>query len=266
MYSSFRQQNLLGNATKFTPAGGNITLSVFPVAEDEEEVVYRFAVKDTGIGISEENITRVFNSFEQAEDDTARKFGGTGLGLAISYNLVELMGGKLMVQSKEMVGSTFYFEIAFKKVNEQTQDVDRSAVTMEDGSIDFKGKRVLLVEDNEINIEIAQVMLEGMGFAVEKAYNGKEGLDLFEQSAPGYYDAILMDIRMPVMDGLEATRAIRVLARSDARLVPIIAMSANAFDEDMRKSIESGMNGHMAKPVDFDKLSKMLAEILFKKH
>ena len=258
--------NLLGNATKFTPAGGNITLSVFPVAEDEEEVVYRFAVKDTGIGISEENITRVFNSFEQAEDDTARKFGGTGLGLAISYNLVELMGGKLMVQSKEMVGSTFYFEIAFKKVNEQTQDVDRSAVTMEDGSIDFKGKRVLLVEDNEINIEIAQVMLEGMGFAVEKAYNGKEGLDLFEQSAPGYYDAILMDIRMPVMDGLEATRAIRVLARSDARLVPIIAMSANAFDEDMRKSIESGMNGHMAKPVDFDKLSKMLAEILFKKH
>ena len=104
-----------------------------------------------------------------------------------------------------------------------------------------------------------------MGFVVEKAYNGKEGLDMFEQSAPGYYDAILMDIRMPVMDGLEATRAIRILARSDARLVPIIAMSANAFDEDMRKSIESGMNGHMAKPIDFDKLSDMLGEILFEK-
>ena len=257
--------NLLGNATKFTPAGGSITLSVFPVAEKEDEVVYRFSVKDTGIGISEENIIRVFNSFEQAEDDTARKFGGTGLGLAISYNLVELMGGKLLVQSQEMIGSTFYFEIALKKVKEQAQNTDSASDLVRRGEVDFKGKRVLLVEDNEINIEIAEVVLEGMGFVVEKAYNGKEGLDMFEQSAPGYYDAILMDIRMPVMDGLEATRAIRILARSDARLVPIIAMSANAFDEDMRKSIESGMNGHMAKPIDFDKLSDMLGEILFEK-
>ena len=252
--------NLLGNATKFTPEGGEISLNVFPVAEEEETVTYRFAVKDNGIGISEENITRVFNSFEQAEDDTARKFGGTGLGLAISYNLVSLMGGKLFVQSKEMVGSTFYFEVSFKKISEDAAKANNAVGDL--GATDFKGKRVLLVEDNEINIEIAEVVLEGMGFIVEKAYNGKEGLDMFEASVPGYYDIILMDIRMPVMDGLEATRAIRVLARSDARLIPIVAMSANAFDEDMKKSIESGMNGHMAKPIDFDKLSVMLGDVM----
>lgn len=222
----------------------------------------RFSVKDTGIGINENNLTRIFNAFEQAENNTARRFGGTGLGLAISSNLVKLMGGKLDVRSEEGKGSEFFFSVVFD-VSEETP-VNNVVEKKEEEIYSLEGNRLLVVEDNPINAEIAQTVLEMEGVKSELANNGEEAIRMFEDREQGYYNAILMDIRMPVMDGLEATKRIRTLGRADSRSIPIIAMTANAFDEDMKKSIESGMNGHLTKPIDIEKLYKVLQETIGK--
>lgn len=252
--------NIIGNALKFTPEHGTITISVEQIALEAESATIRFSVEDTGIGINENNLTRIFTAFEQAEDNTARRFGGTGLGLAISNNLVKLMGGKLDVRSEEGVGSEFFFTITFSLAEEmgKTDVVEVS----EEKTIHFEGKRLLVVEDNEINAEIAQTVLEMAGIESELAQDGLQALEKFKEKPVGYYDAVLMDIRMPVMDGLEATKRIRTLGKEDSRTIPIVAMSANAFDEDMKKSIDSGMNGHLSKPIDIDKLYKVLQGIM----
>lgn len=252
--------NIVGNALKFTPEHGVITISVEQVMQEEGMATIRFSVKDTGIGINENNLTRIFNAFEQAENNTARRFGGTGLGLAISSNLVKLMGGKLDVRSEEGKGSEFFFSIVFD-VAEETPKYN-VVEEKEEETYCLEGNRLLVVEDNPINAEIAQTVLEMAGVETEHADNGEVAIQMFEDREQGYYDAILMDIRMPVMDGLEATKRIRTLGRADSRSIPIIAMTANAFDEDMKKSIESGMNGHLSKPIDIEKLYKVLQETI----
>lgn len=250
--------NLLSNALKFTPEGGVIKLTAIQKVYSESEVSMYFSVCDNGIGISEENKDRIFDSFEQAEESTGREYGGTGLGLPISNRLVRMMGGNIELESAAGEGSKFYFSIILRKgqpeqASSQPEPVDESI---------FKGKRVLLVEDNDLNAEIAGTILEMHGFIQDRAANGKEALKMFSDKGPGYYALILMDIRMPVMDGLEATKHIRCMSREDAHSIPIIAMTANAFDEDMRKSIESGMNGHLAKPIDVHALLKMISKVI----
>ena len=246
--------NLLGNAIKFTPADGSVKLTI----RQEPDGRIFFSVRDTGIGVSPENQTRIFKSFEQAEGSTTRKYGGTGLGLAISSRLVQMMGGSLSLNSELGKGSDFYFTITLPIDRLQAQSIrpDRPKARTISSA---EGLHVLLVEDNELNIEIAKTILETEGAVVDLAHNGQEAVDTFLASEPGLYDLILMDIQMPVMDGLEATRIIRRSDHPMAATIPIIAMTANAFDEDMKKSVESGMNGHLSKPIEIDKFFQTIS-------
>ncbi len=249
--------NIMGNAVKFTEKGG-ITLSVSESSPSARGVVkVTFSIKDTGIGISEENIGKIFNSFEQADEKIVRRYGGTGLGLSISSSLAELMGGKLEVKSKLGTGSEFFFTIPMKVTAKETANENKK-----NSETDLSSKRLLIAEDDELNREIIKTLLEKEKISVELAENGQEAVDMFADSETGYYDAILMDIRMPVMDGIEAAKKIRSLDKEDSVSVPILAMTANAYDEDTRRSVESGMNGHLTKPVDIKKVLKELVRVL----
>lgn len=254
--------NLLGNSVKFTPSGGTIILNAEILSEEEKHITIEFSVADTGIGISEDAQEWIFNAFEQAESGTTSTYGGTGLGLSISSRLVQMMGGKLEVESELYKGAKFYFTLCFEKVSEQLVVKEKEKVETLNLEKAFRykpdGKRILLTEDNELNREIAEEILTMHGFTVETAVNGSEAVEKFKENPSGWYDLILMDIRMPVMDGMEATRQIRTLGKEDSRNVPIIAMTANAFDEDMKKSLENGMNGHLSKPIEIDKLLEMI--------
>lgn len=249
--------NIVGNAVKFTESGGSVTVTMEPVAVESDLVRLRFSVRDTGIGIDKRDLERIFNAFEQAQANS--KYGGTGLGLAISSRLVQMMGGVLEVKSELGKGTEFYFTLPLRyssrRVIEKPQEEPANPV-------DFVGLRLLLAEDNLLNREIAETILRMNGFTVESAENGEEAVKLFESHVPGYYNAVLMDIRMPVMDGLEATRTIRTLGKADSTTIPIIAMTANAFDEDSRKSMENGMNGHLTKPLVIDRLFSLLQACL----
>lgn len=215
-----------------------------------------FAVADEGVGIAEEDIERIFAKFEQVNTTDARQ-QGTGLGLAISNRIVLMMGDRIRANSRLGHGSTFYFEIPLTIADA----ADKSSCA--DGEqVDFTGKRALVAEDNELNMEIIAYVLDDMGFTVDKATNGKEAVDAFEQSPAGRYDIVLMDVMMPVMDGLTAAHRIRSLGRADAADVPIVATSANAFAEDAKRSLASGMNAHVSKPIDPEKLAKVLAKVM----
>lgn len=251
--------NIVGNAVKFTDSGGRVVLRVAPLEEKENSVTLHFSVTDTGIGISPEALEKIFNAFEQASCTTASRYGGTGLGLAISSRLVQMMGGSLEVVSEPGRGSSFFFTLTVPCGKEQTA-CDQAALSPQ--SYDFSGKRLLVVEDNELNREIAQTLLEMGGFLTETAENGQEALRRFAERPSFYYDAILMDIHMPVLDGLEATKQLRTMGRPDSRSVPIIAMTANAFNEDSQKSLQIGMNGHLSKPIQPDELFRMLQRCL----
>lgn len=246
--------NIIGNAVKFTDRG-EVVVRVEEL-ETEPKAVLRFSVTDTGIGMEESAKARIFNAFEQAESGTASRRGGTGLGLSISSRLVQMMDGTLEVSSEAGKGSEFYFILNLEYAPRQETKADEWKP--EAPHMDFSGCRILLVEDNELNREIAQTLLEMNGFLVETAADGQEALDKFCTGESGRFDAILMDIRMPVMDGLEATRRIRTSGRPDARTVPILALSANAFDEDSKKSIACGMNGHLSKPIEMEQLLELL--------
>lgn len=246
--------NIIGNAVKFTGEGGDVIFSITPEEGSSGGQRLTFSVKDTGIGIASEAMDSIFNAFEQAEKNTSVKYGGTGLGLAISSRLVQMMGGTLGVRSVLGEGSEFYFTLTLP-IGKLDGQRPRSR---EPEHHDFHGKRLLVVEDNLLNQEIAQSLLEMEGFLVETAENGQAALDAFGNHEPGYYNAVLMDIRMPVMDGIEATRRIRTMERPDSRTIPIIAMTANAFDQDSRKSLDSGMNGHLSKPIRVEELLGML--------
>ena len=247
--------NLLGNAVKFTPEGGRVTLGVREEAAAGTKCLVSFSVQDTGIGIAKEDQERVFRSFEQASGANPSKQRGTGLGLSISSRLVQMMGSNIQLDSRVGEGSAFRFSILL--------DLGEDAVpASEQAELSFDGCRVLVVEDNELNAEIAQCLLEERGFAVDCVYDGAQAVERVRDTAPGTYDVILMDIMMPVMDGLESARTIRRMERADCRTIPIIAMSANAFDDDLKKSVECDMNGHLSKPVEVDKLYETLDRVI----
>ncbi len=248
--------NLLSNAVKFTPEGGEVSLLVRKTGKEEGINTLQFEVWDTGIGISEEQQSRLFRSFEQADGSTSRKFGGTGLGLAISRSLVELMGGSIWVESEEGKGSRFLFNIRAKEGGAVEEPLAADGENQSEDGI-FEGKRILLAEDIEINREIVRALLEPTRVEIKEAADGGEAYRMFA-AAPSSYDLILMDVQMPEVDGYEATRMIRALGNERAKAIPILAMTANAFQEDIQKSLNAGMDGHIAKPVDIaDLLTKL---------
>ena len=262
--------NLLSNALKFTPAKGMIKLRASKTGEDQENVYLRFEVIDTGCGIAEENYDKIFESFEQENVDVTYKYGGTGLGLSIVKRFTGLMGGGIHVTSVQGSGSTFTVDLPFGKIKESGKPTRFSDINGRNDlakdcyavDYDFKGKRILLVEDNELNREIAEELIGVTGASVESAEDGVQAVEMFKESAEGYYDLILMDVQMPHMDGYEATRCIRALGRSDAQKVPIFAMTANAFAEDVQKSREAGMNAHISKPLDIRAVYKQMNRYL----
>jgi len=212
-------------------------------------------VTDTGIGISDEQQSRLFSSFEQAESSTSRKFGGTGLGLAISKHIVELMGGKIWLESRPGAGSTFTFTVLLKRGKEENAESSPHKAASEQ-QVSFKGRRILLAEDVEINREIVIALLEPTEIEIDCAVNGKEAVRMFSHK-PKSYDLILMDLQMPEMDGFEATHQIRSI-EGQLKRVPIIAMTANVFKEDIEKCLKVGMNDHIGKPLDFNEVMEKL--------
>ena len=252
--------NIISNALKFTPAGGIVTMEIKQTAVSAQEVSLEFIIADTGIGISEEFQTRIFEPFEQEKAATPRQYGGTGLGMAISYHFIKMMNGEIFLESKQNQGSKFTVKLTLQRPENQT--AEKIPETGQKRFKDLTGIRILLAEDNEINAEIASVLLENNGAEVVKTLNGKEALETFASSQENGYSLILMDIQMPLMDGLEASRAIRRLKRPDAEKVLIIGLSANAFKEDIEKAMKSGMNGYLSKPVDPAKLLTYIEQFL----
>ena len=251
--------NLLGNAVKYSPARTQIQLTVRELAHADGTARVYFAVKDEGIGISEENRLRIFQSFEQVDNSSTRQ-QGTGLGLAISNRLVRMMGGNIELESQLGKGSTFYFTLRLPLAEDQQPQQEQELP-----QVDLSGRQILVAEDNALNMEIVRFFLEDMGCVVTPASDGRQALELFRESRPGFYDLILMDVMMPVMDGLEAANTIRSLPRPDSRTVPIVALSANAFDEDIKRSLASGMNAHLSKPIEPGKLAETLSKMLAEK-
>lgn len=255
--------NLISNALKFTPEGGYVTLEVRQKAVSEREVTLEFIVTDTGIGISKEFQSNLFKPFEQERAGIARQYGGTGLGLAISYNFVKMMGGDIVVKSQPNQGSQFIVHLTLDRIlNDGIAGMEERKIAEHYEKYDFSDIHVLLAEDNEINAEIVTVLLESYGATVEKTFDGKAVVDKFAASSEGEFSLILMDIQMPVMNGIEACRAIRALDRSDAENVLIIGLSANAFSEDVENAKKNGMNGYLSKPVDMKKLSGTIKQYL----
>jgi signal transduction histidine kinase/CheY-like chemotaxis protein len=269
--------NLLGNATKFTPERGYIKLDARYVKEENGLYIIQISVSDTGIGISSEQQAGLFQPFQQAESGTTRKYGGTGLGLVISKRIVEMMGGRIWIESELGKGSAFFFTIRAQKsllassssslansVGTQTHPLGTDKQQAEkQTNIEgiFAGRRILLAEDVEINREIVKTLLESTQLEIDCAVNGKEALNMFRQSSEKY-DMILMDIQMPEMDGYEATRCIRALDLPKAKTIPIIAMTANVFREDVENCLQAGMNGHIGKPLDFNNVMERLQAYL----
>ena len=249
--------NLLGNALKYSRPDGHVWLTVRETEEEKGFSNLYFQVRDDGIGIAPEKQQLIFRQFEQADNSENARKQGTGLGLAISRRIVRMMDSDIKLESEPGKGSSFSFSVKFQPVSGE-----KTTVTSQPEEISFPGKRILVVEDNELNMEIICTILENYGIETEQAVNGKEAVRRMEESVPGYYDMIFMDIMMPEMDGLEATRTIRNLDREDCKKIPIYAMSANAFDEDVKRSLASGMNGHLSKPVNLQVLEKTLWEVL----
>ncbi|MDD3164735.1 MAG: ATP-binding protein [Oscillospiraceae bacterium] len=247
--------NLLNNACKFTPPHGHVSMTIKNLSYDAVSCVDLVSVTDDGCGISNENLERIFEPFEQEKNQYTGVVRGTGLGLSLCKRIIDLMGGKITVQSELGKGSTF--RVTFPYQYRVAQAVPASAAPAPLGQL--RGMRVLLCEDQPINAEIVERLLQKKEVQIDTVSDGKQGLSRFSASPIGYYDAILMDVRMPVMDGLEAAKAIRALRRSDAKTAPIIALSANAFDEDVQKSLSAGMNAHLSKPIEPQKLYDTLA-------
>jgi len=254
--------NLISNAIKYTKDGGKISLMCDMKELNETHVEVTYEISDTGIGMSEDFVQHIFEEFTQEDAGAARtEYKGTGLGMAITKNYVELMGGTIAVRSRKGVGSTFTVTLPMEIADAPFPRADKESSR----PVDLKGVHVLLAEDNDLNAEIATVQLESLGIDVVRAMNGKDALQIFETRPQGSFDIILMDIMMPEMNGYEATRAIRALGREDAKTIPILAMTANAFDEDVEKSQKAGMNGHLSKPIAIDTMKVMIAKNLGKK-
>ena len=252
--------NILSNAVKYNRENGHVYISCMEIPSEQPEMtMMEFVCRDTGVGMADEFQKHIFEPFAQEHAGSRTKFAGTGLGMPITKKLVEKMGGTITFESKKGIGTTFVIRIPFKidmdsdKGKEQTDVSDEKSI---------KGLHILLTEDNELNMEIAEFMLQNEGADVEKAWNGQEAVELFKKSEPGEFDVILMDIMMPVMNGYEAAKMIRSLEREDAKKVPIIAMTANAFTEDRIRAKEAGMDEHVAKPVDVELLIKVIHKLV----
>ena len=258
--------NLLGNAVKFTPDGGSITIDASFLEEENNIATIQIKVTDTGIGISPEQQKRLFQSFTQAESDTSRNFGGTGLGLSISKNIVEMMEGKIWIESETGKGSSFIFTVknSIAETKEGLSEAEQKQVDSEQEDISgiFKGHSILLAEDIEINREIVLALLEPTLLQIDCAKNGMEAVQMFSE-APEKYGLIFMDVQMPEMDGYEATHRIRAMETEFPRRVPIIAMTANVFKEDLKKCLDAGMDDHLGKPLEFHKVLEKLKVYLF---
>ena len=254
--------NILSNATKFTPEDGSITLTAHMLSRKNDACVIQMSVKDSGIGMSRQEQEKLFNIFQQAQAGTARKYGGSGLGLAISKRLLELMGGEIRVESEEGKGACFLFtaQLGIPESGEATAGAEAGSEESEPEG-DFSGKYLLLADDVEINLEIATALLEPTNITIDTAKDGKEAVDAFVAN-PGRYDLILMDVQMPDVDGLQATRMIRALDVPQAATIPIIAMTANVFKEDIEQCLEAGMNGHLGKPIVMKEVIKLLSHYL----
>lgn len=263
--------NILENAVKYTPAGGRVDFIAELLQDTPGSGKFRFEVRDTGIGMSEEFLPKMFEPFEQEEEGGTTLYGGTGLGLAVSKNIIDFMGGKIDAYSVKGSGTTIVVTVELEKTEQAAEEAavePRKEVSGETQKksrkkdYDFSGKRILLVEDNDINIEITRNILLHKNFEVDVALNGKECVDRYLEKAPGYYDVILMDIRMPVMDGLTAAKVIRESSHGDSKTVPIIAMTANVFEEDVKKSFEAGMDAHLSKPLDIRQMYELLSQLV----
>jgi len=246
--------NLLGNAVKFSSELGRVRFSVHKISESGGTAKIRFEIEDDGIGISEESLSHIFEAFEQGDGSITRQFGGTGLGLPISKKILELLGGDIKVDSVVGEGSMFSFELAMLCAGEVEPELELPS--LED--LDFSGKSILIVDDVDINRIVVASLLEDTGIGMLEAADGKEAVEIFAESEPGAIDVILMDVMMPVMNGLDAAAAIRALDHEKAKTVPIIALTANAFKEDVNKALNAGMNAHLAKPIDADSLLSLL--------
>jgi CheY-like chemotaxis protein len=250
--------NILGNAVKFTPEGGKIEFRVKELSYEKDKVSYRFEFEDTGIGISEEFQKKIFDEFSQEGNGGRSTYQGTGLGMAISKKFVELMDGDISVKSKLGEGTCFTVEIVF--------DVDYDYQTTKNygRKNQIRGMKILLVEDNELNMEIAREILKEEGAEITEAENGQIALERFVSSKPGSFDVIIMDVMMPVMNGYDATRAIRNSSHPQAGSIPIIAMTANAYRQDVEMAMEAGMNAHVAKPINVKILLSVLGQYVKK--
>lgn len=245
--------NIMDNAIKFSQAGSVITVWVKEEILDDGRAFFTFYCKDQGVGMSEDFIAHAFDMFSQESKTSRSRYEGTGLGLAITKQLVDRMGGSIELKSKVGVGTTVIVKIPFKiGTQDKNSNLSDKPVSLDDYSVE--GMRALVVEDNELNMEISRCILEDSGMEVTCAVDGQEAVEIFEKSAPDYFGVIYMDIMMPRMNGLDAARTIREMKRRDARRVPIIAMSANSFAEDIINSRLAGMNVHLAKPLDAEKM------------
>ncbi|MDD3410264.1 MAG: response regulator [Eubacteriales bacterium] len=254
--------NVFGNAVKFTPDGGSIDFSLTTLSVEDGVMTARLTIRDTGIGMSSEFLPHIFDAFAQEDASRTSSYQGTGLGMAITKKLLQQMGGDVRVESALGKGSCFTLTLRFSIATDEQIAAWKAHRISADKSAQLHGRRILLCEDHPLNAKIATRLLEAKGMRVDHAENGQIGVELFARSVPGFYDAILMDIRMPVMDGLDAARAIRALPREDARRVPMIAMTANAFDDDVKQTREAGMNAHLSKPIQTDLLYAALNTLL----
>ena len=272
--------NILGNAVKFTPEGGSVRCRIEEMSRFDRKAVLKIIVSDTGIGMSPEFIPHIFDAFSQEDGSSTSRYGSTGLGMPITKSIVELMNGHIDVVSEKGKGSIFTVTVTLEESSavpclggepsHDTNDMNESEIggsfvpeqLEENKTADLKGRRVLLAEDVAVNAEIMMMVLGMRDMEVELAVNGREAVKMFESHEPGYYDAILMDMRMPEMDGLEATRIIRNFPREDARSIPVIALTANAFDDDVQRSMQAGLNAHLSKPVEPDALFRKLEDLI----
>ena len=250
--------NIYTNCIKYNKVGGSISTHVQCLEKSRHTITYRWTITDTGIGMSEQFLQHIFDPFTQENTDARSVYQGTGLGMTIVKGLVEQMQGTIAVSSKENIGTTFIITIPFEIATPIKKKENSDTVQI----ADIHGMRLLLAEDNALNAEIAQTILEDAGASVTLVKNGQEAVNLFTKSSVNTFDAILMDMMMPVMDGLTATRCIRSMDREDARTIPIIAMTANAFAEDAEKCIASGMNAHLAKPLDVEKVIETISKFV----
>ncbi len=255
--------NILENAVKYTMPDGRVDFIVEHTGDDGEDAGFRFEIRDTGVGMDEAFIPHMFEPFEQEDEGITTLNGGTGLGLPIARNIIEFMGGHIEAYSEKGKGSTFIVNVNLKRVRNSGEKL-RGQGAVQAPDYDFTGKRALLVEDNEVNIEITRNILLHKNLQVDVAVNGEEGVTHFLSHEPGYYDVILMDIRMPVMDGLTATRKIRESGREDGKTVPIVAMTANVFEEDVRKSLDAGMDAHLSKPIEITQMYAVLDSMIYR--